>query len=150
MSVALAIAYDYDIPKPENAAEHQDTPAFFNSGPRDDRKEASGSSRNANVGPRRVPQFYIEPVVFQVKAHDIVYQSIFQSWHTSSLKVGNSLFKVPKNGFQVSGTIFEAMFSLPSDDAAGSIEGSSDENPIHLHGIEEKKFTAFLTVLYPS
>ena len=66
------------------------------------------------------------------------------------MKVENSLFKVPKNGFQVSGTIFEAMFSLPSGDAADSIEGSSDENPIHLHGIEEKKFKAFLTVLYPS
>ncbi len=78
MSVALA-TYDYDIPKPENAAEHQDTSDFFSSGTRDDRKEASGSSSNANAGPRRVPQFYIEPVVFQVKAHVIVYQSIFQS-----------------------------------------------------------------------
>lgn len=66
------------------------------------------------------------------------------------LKVENSLFKVPKNGFQVPGTIFEAMFALPSSEADDSIEGSNDENPIHLHGIEEKKFKAFLTVLYPS
>lgn len=70
--------------------------------------------------------------------------------HTSNHKVGNTLFRVPKNGFQVPGTIFEAMFSLPTNEAKAIIEGSNDDNPIHLHGIDETKFRAFLTILYPS
>lgn len=52
-----------------DTAGHQDAPAFFNEGPRIDREEAPGSSSSANAGPRRVPGFYMEPVVFQVKAH---------------------------------------------------------------------------------
>jgi len=91
------------------------------------REETPGPS--SNIGPRRVTRFYMEPVVFQIE---------------------NSLFKVPKSGFQVPGTIFEAMFALPSSETNDSIEGSSDENPIHIHGVEEKKFRAFLTMLYPS
>ena len=70
--------------------------------------------------------------------------------YSSKYQVGNTLFKVPKTGFQVSGTIFEAMFSLPTNETKGIIEGSSDDNPIYLHGIDENKFRAFLTLLYPS
>ncbi|KJA28690.1 hypothetical protein HYPSUDRAFT_211367 [Hypholoma sublateritium FD-334 SS-4] len=83
----------------------------------------------ANPRPRRDKCFYLEPITFQV---------------------GNTLFRVPKTGFQVPGTVFEAMFSLPSNETKEIAEGSNDDNPIHLHGIDESKFRAFLTVLYPS
>ena len=63
-----ASAFDYDNQRIENTSGPQDTPAFFNTGSRNDREEASGSSCNNNAGPRRVPGFYMEPVVFQVKA----------------------------------------------------------------------------------
>ncbi|KJA28688.1 hypothetical protein HYPSUDRAFT_33024 [Hypholoma sublateritium FD-334 SS-4] len=130
LQVMSSSAFDYhDSQGPRDAAGDQPAPVFVDAESRNDCEEVPGSSSSVNAGPRRVPAFYMEPVVFQVE---------------------NRLFKVPKNGFQVPGTIFEAMFALPSNETDDSIEGSSDENPIHLHGIEEKKFKAFLTVLYPS
>ncbi|KIM36758.1 hypothetical protein M413DRAFT_31388 [Hebeloma cylindrosporum] len=49
-------------------------------------------------------------------------------------QVGETLFKVIKNGFQVPGTIFEAMFSLPPGGEA-PVEGTSLETPIVLEGV---------------
>jgi hypothetical protein len=69
---------------------------------------------------------------------------------TSFQKVENTLFQVLRNGFNVPGTPFEAMFALPqtpTDD--DSIEGSSLENPIHLSGIKVEHFRSFLRILYP-
>lgn len=63
-------------------------------------------------------------------------------------QVGETLFKVIKNGFQVPGTIFEAMFSLPPGGEA-PVEGTSLETPIVLEGVGEDHFHAFLRVLYP-
>ncbi|KAF8800853.1 hypothetical protein BYT27DRAFT_7216720 [Phlegmacium glaucopus] len=67
-------------------------------------------------------------------------------------KVENMLFQVLRNGFNVPGTPFEAMFALPNaamgvDDV--SLEGSSLENPIHLPGIKADHFRTFLRILYP-
>jgi len=65
-------------------------------------------------------------------------------------KVGEALFAVPRNGFEVPGTIFEAMFALPTDcNDSKQIEGSTDDNPIILEGINEEHFRGFLGVLYP-
>jgi len=66
-------------------------------------------------------------------------------------EVENRLFKVVRNGFNVPGTPFEAMFTLPQaqTDTGSSIEGSSLENPIHLPGIKVDHFRSFLRVLYP-
>ena len=66
-------------------------------------------------------------------------------------KVDNTLFKVLKNGFNVPGTPFEAMFALPVPQTATdtSIEGSSFENPIHLPGVKVEHFRSFLRILYP-
>jgi len=63
-------------------------------------------------------------------------------------KAGDTLFKVIKNGFQVPGTVFEAMFSLPPGGEL-PVEGTSIETPIVLEGIDEQHFDAFLRVLYP-
>jgi hypothetical protein len=64
--------------------------------------------------------------------------------------VENTLFNVVKNGFNVPGTPFEAMFALPQAQTdSSSIEGSSLENPIHLLGIKVDHFRSFLRILYP-
>ena len=67
---------------------------------------------------------------------------------TSFQKVENRLFQVLRNGFNVPGTPFEAMFTLPQAQT-DSIEGSSLENPIHLPGIKVDHFRSFLRILYP-
>ncbi|KAJ3500253.1 hypothetical protein NLJ89_g9880 [Agrocybe chaxingu] len=67
-----------------------------------------------------------------------------------TFRVGNTIFRVPRHGFEVPGTVFETMFSLPpSADDAGVAEGSNDEHPIVLDGVEESLFTGFLGALYP-
>ena len=70
----------------------------------------------------------------------------------SVLKVENTLFQVLRNGFNVPGTTFEAMFKLPhtpTDIDSNSLEGSNLENPIHLPGIKAAHFRSFLRILYP-
>jgi hypothetical protein len=67
-------------------------------------------------------------------------------------KVENTLFQVLRNGFNVPGTTFEAMFALPQTPAdidCISLEGSNLENPIHLMGIKANHFRSFLRILYP-
>ena len=63
-------------------------------------------------------------------------------------EVENTLFQVLRNGFNVSGTPFEAMFALPQTQS-DNIEGSSLENPIHLLGIKVDHFRSFLRILHP-
>ncbi|KDR75485.1 hypothetical protein GALMADRAFT_483801 [Galerina marginata CBS 339.88] len=64
--------------------------------------------------------------------------------------VEDKLFQVLKNGFDVPGTIFEAMFSLPSRETRSSLlEGNSLENPIYLPGIQKDHFRVFLRALFP-
>ena len=57
------------------------------------------------------------------------------------------LFKVFRNGFNVPGTPFEAMFALPQTQT-DNIEGNNFENPIHLPGVKAHHFRSFLRVLY--
>jgi len=65
-------------------------------------------------------------------------------------QVEDCLFQVLRNGFNVPGTIFEAMFSLPTAETDESLlEGNSLENPILLEGVEASEFRVFLKVLYP-
>jgi hypothetical protein len=57
---------------------------------------------------------------------------------------------VIRNAFEVPGTIFEAMFALPSSKENGiPVEGTSLDNPIILDGVTEEHFRAFLRILYP-
>ena len=62
-------------------------------------------------------------------------------------KVENTLFQVVRNGFNVPGTPFEAMFALPQTQT-DSIEGRL-ENPINLPGIKAEHFRSFLRMLHP-
>ncbi|KAF8802639.1 hypothetical protein BYT27DRAFT_7172701 [Phlegmacium glaucopus] len=68
-------------------------------------------------------------------------------FETIAFQVEDTLFRVFKSGFEVKGSAFEAIFSLPQ--AQGyDIEGTNDSNPIHLRGIGKANFTSFLRVLY--
>ena len=90
------------------------------------------------------PNFNFELVVFRVSSalHSRLTHLILL------FKAGDTLFKVIKNGFQVPGTVFEAMFALPLGGEV-PVEGTSIETPIVLEGIDEQHFDAFLRVLYP-
>jgi len=63
-------------------------------------------------------------------------------------EVENTLFQVPRIGFNVPGSPFEAMFALPQTQT-DDIEGSSLDNPIQLSGVKVHHFRPFLRVLYP-
>ena len=74
---------------------------------------------------------------------------IYLPIHTPNLEsqVEDTIFKVPIHCFEVSGTPFETMFSLPKSDN-GQPEGS-DKNPIILQ-VDVNFFRGFLGALYPS
>jgi len=93
------------------------------------RSPVGGPSTPARRIPRLDDLFNFQIVVFQVE---------------------DALFQVLKNGFNVPGTIFEAMFALPMSDTDHSLlEGNSLENPIVLQGVKADQFRVFLSVLYP-
>ncbi|KAH9485726.1 hypothetical protein JR316_0002641 [Psilocybe cubensis] len=80
------------------------------------------------VTPTRHSIYYFELVIFRVQ---------------------DVLFKVPKHGFMIDGTIFPDMFSLPVSGGAMP-QGSCDENPIMLPvDISQTDFHGFLLLLYP-
>ena len=88
---------------------------------------------------------------FQIVVFEVYFLSSYFSHKEivtiSFQKVENTLFQVLRNGFNVPGTAFEAMFALPqtqSDNTEGSLE-----NPIHLPGIKADHFRSFLRILYP-
>jgi hypothetical protein len=69
-------------------------------------------------------------------------------------KVENKLFRVPKSGLNVEGTVFETMFALPPPQENNSgrpdaPEGSTDKFPIILEGISKAHFRGFLRAIYP-
>ena len=87
--------------------------------------------------PTRDKVYYFQNVIFQVC---FVGRRIGMKVH--KVKAGNTLFRVPRDIFNIPGTIFEAMFALPPTRDA---EGSTDENPIVL-SVEDIYFRGFLRV----
>ncbi|KAH9486151.1 hypothetical protein JR316_0000215 [Psilocybe cubensis] len=65
-----------------------------------------------------------------------------------SFRVENTVFRVPKQAFDLEETIFKDMFALPAP-VSEIQEGSSNEYPIYLEGIEADDFRSFLRVLCP-
>jgi hypothetical protein len=110
---------------------------------------ADPSSPRADQAPslERDEAFYFkfETVTFRVH-FNLFFRSLFIIY--TILQVEDTLFRVFKRGFQVQGTTFETMFSLP-ENPSGIVEGTDDSHPIHLHGISKVKFQCFLRVLYP-
>jgi hypothetical protein len=95
--------------------------------------------------------FDFQIVVFEVYYFKFLFSNLHMKKRSHLLfqKVENTLFKVLRNGFNVPGTPFEAMFALPQTPTDSSIEGSSLENPIHLPGAKADHFRSFLRILYP-
>jgi len=69
-------------------------------------------------------------------------------FETVTFQVEDTLFRVIKSDFEVQGTPFEAIFSLPQAPQK-LVEGTDDSCPIYLHGISKVNFRSFLRVLYP-
>ncbi|KAF9552803.1 hypothetical protein CPC08DRAFT_728349 [Agrocybe pediades] len=94
--------------------------------------------------------FYVDTIVFKVFAP---LEPIRLSKHLLNLpvfKVENTLFRVPRCGFEVPGCFFATMFTLPGPGEKGEqIEGTDDAHPILLEGIQKSHFKSFLKVLYP-
>ena len=88
--------------------------------------------------------FYFETVTFQVH-FNLFFLSLFIICNS---QVEDTLFLVIKRDFEVKGTPFEAIFSLPQA-SRKSVEGTDDSNPIYLHGISKASFRSFLRVVYP-
>ena len=92
--------------------------------------------------------YYFRNVVFRVRKHMYCRSGLT----LTSAQAGNTIFQVPRNGFEVPGTIFETMFSLPPATVGGGVEraseGSSDDNPIVLP-VDEANFRGFLRAMYP-
>ncbi|EJC98680.1 uncharacterized protein FOMMEDRAFT_95837 [Fomitiporia mediterranea MF3/22] len=65
-----------------------------------------------------------------------------------TFRVGNQLFRVPRERFANFSEVFRDMFAI---DACSTVphEGDSDDNPIHLEGVEEGAFEDLLHLLYP-
>ncbi|KAF8548457.1 hypothetical protein OG21DRAFT_1449080 [Imleria badia] len=66
---------------------------------------------------------------------------------TVTFRVEDSLFKVPRDPFELESTVFRDMFLLPTGDLHRE-EGTSDDNPIYLEGIQKDEFEQLLGVLF--
>ncbi|KAF8555263.1 hypothetical protein OG21DRAFT_932211 [Imleria badia] len=62
------------------------------------------------------------------------------------LRVGNTLFNVHRSTLSADSSSFSTLFTLPQGDIA--VEGTSDDNPIVLHGDTPEEFRHFLWSLY--
>ena len=58
------------------------------------------------------------------------------------------LFKVARKHFEQEDSAFSHTFKLPPVDNPFGHEGSSDENPLPLHGVAEAEFRALLWVMH--
>lgn len=86
--------------------------------------------------------FNFELISFRVRVefcHDDVLTGLIQ------FKVETTVFRVITRGLVAPGSAFEVMLSLPN---ANHGEGSCNEKPILLEGVQEGHFRAFLRVLY--
>ncbi|KAK0212375.1 hypothetical protein DFS33DRAFT_21647 [Desarmillaria ectypa] len=68
-------------------------------------------------------------------------------WQSVIFLVGGQLYQVPRYHFEKSSEIFASMFTLPSDTKSDVADGSDDEHPIELQGVESKDFECLLRFL---
>lgn len=63
-------------------------------------------------------------------------------------KIEDCLFRVPRHQFEQHSEVLRNMLSTPMgcDSVRG---GGTDENPIHITGVDKQAFKHFLTILYP-
>ena len=94
--------------------------------------------------PTRDGEFYSPDIVFLVSLLSSRAAPVHQH---RGLQVEGVLFKVPRRPFEHD-SAFGDTFKLPSVDHPAGEEGTSDEHPLPLHGIEEAEFRAFLSVIF--
>ncbi|KAL5494658.1 hypothetical protein ACEPAI_119 [Sanghuangporus weigelae] len=75
------------------------------------------------------------------KRHHLFYFSL------ATFRVGNQLFRVPRQGFERNSVVFRDMFSM-NKGIPGPHEGDSDDNPIHVKDVAPETFQDFLLLLY--
>ncbi|KIM36760.1 hypothetical protein M413DRAFT_448894 [Hebeloma cylindrosporum] len=74
----------------------------------------------------------------------------FFYFDTLVFQVEMTLFRVPRHGFEVEGSLFQTLFSLPSPMEYGEqVEGRDDKCPIVLGEITKEYFRGFLRAMYP-
>ncbi len=64
----------------------------------------------------------------------------------STCQVENQLFRVARHLFVNTSEVFSTMFSLPQDNV-GVVDGSDDEHPLVLQGVESADFENILEAL---
>jgi hypothetical protein len=63
-------------------------------------------------------------------------------------QVESKLFRLPRRAFENNSEIFKDLRKLPSSPDQPE-DGSSDEHPLRLEGIESHEFTQLLRVMFP-
>ena len=91
------------------------------------------------------PSFYFNHVVFQVSPFDI--NGIRHS-RRGRLQVEDTLFRVPRRYFEQESEIFRTMFQLPVAEGIAP-DGSSNERPLLLEGVNKEDFRQLLKVMFP-
>ncbi|KAI5120655.1 hypothetical protein M0805_007992 [Coniferiporia weirii] len=61
-----------------------------------------------------------------------------------TFEVENCLFRVSRQNFLKQFHVFRDMFALPPGDQSDSLEGSSDNKPIRLEGVDKASFNLLL------
>jgi hypothetical protein len=91
------------------------------------------------------PSFYFSLVVFQVSP--FVINGIRHS-PGGRLQVEDTLFRVPRRYFEQESEIFRTMFQLPVAKGIAP-DGSSNEQPLLLEGVNKEDFRQLLRVMFP-
>lgn len=91
--------------------------------------------------------YYFSEVIFLVSPFTTPYNERAVPL-TKDMQVEGSLFKVPRESFVENSELFRAMFQLPVP-SGRSPDGSSDQNPLRLDGIEKTDFLQLLKVMFP-
>ncbi|KAI0314073.1 hypothetical protein OF83DRAFT_1138586 [Amylostereum chailletii] len=89
----------------------------------------------------------LEPPEENMSGQPVHDKEFYLSDGSCILQVGHTLFNVHRTMLSRDSSFFGDMFSLPQGEAT-HLEGSTDSNPIHLHGDTVSEFKNFLWVLY--
>lgn len=94
----------------------------------------------------RDESYYFTLVTIQVS--DLTQLGLISLKRIAEFKLDDCLFRVPRHRFEKHSEVFRNMFSM-SPGRNSAREGGSDENPIHIPGVDKQSFKYFLEILYP-
>ena len=102
------------------------------------------------MGPK-VPKLFNDTVYITLKPSYFRYLFTISkpseySENSIAIKVGDTLFRLPKDLFLVPGTLFPAQ--IPNQDQ-NTGPGITDAEPIRLLDVTEEQFHAFLLIVHP-